>query len=132
MLFPYTLTFLWRPLTQRWPRWTTWLTQRDNATTKYLSGSIFDLHKDSGEHFQIRNTLAEKKVCSQTIHKQTKSSVWGVHLLDNLFTMNYSANSSKGPIFFSSYIKIFSYDSHRHKCYLWLMLSLLSSFLFGP
>lgn len=132
MSFPYALTFLWTPLIQHWPKWPTWLTQRDNITTKYLSGSIFDLHKDSGEHFQIRNTLAEEKVCSQTIHKQTKSSVWGVHLLDNLFTMNYSANSSKGPIFFSSYIKIFSYDSHRHKCYLWLMLSLLSSFLFGP
>jgi len=29
------------------------------------------LHKDSGEHFQISNTLAEEKVCSQTIHKQT-------------------------------------------------------------
>lgn len=99
------------------------LTQSANTATKYLSVSIFDLHKDSSEHFQIRSTLSEEQVCSQAIHKQTKSNVWGVHLLDNLFTMNYSANSTEGPAFFPLVMqRFFLWQLWTHIIFDWCFL----------
>lgn len=110
-----------------WPRMLT-LPQ-----STFLGASL--ICTDSGEQFQIRNTLAEEKVCSQTIHKQTnkQKAMCGEYICWIIYSQwIYSANSTKGPAFFSRYIKIFSYDNHGHKCYLWLMLLLLSSFLSGP
>lgn len=134
MLFTYTLSFwLWSLIQQNtkfnelwiWLRVVTSLLNTFleiflPCTKTLVNISIY------GMHFQKKRSVQKPFT-----NKQTNSSVWGVHLLGNLFPMNYSANSTEGPTFFSSYIKIYIYiyDNHSHKCYLWLMLSLLSSFL---
>lgn len=128
MLFTYTLSFwLWSLIQQNtkfnelwiWLRVVTSLLNTFleiflPCTKTLVNISIY------GMHFQKKRSVQKPFT-----NKQTNSSVWGVHLLGNLFPMNYSANSTEGPTFFSSYIKIY--------IYLWQpqsqMLSLTDAFL---